>query len=99
MLFRSGSIFGSMSYLAITASDLSDRMLADFLDMESTQIVTMHIQSVDIPGLGRLLVDSIQMRDYKVVQALLLFFATEYILINLIVDVLYGVINPRVRYE
>ena len=51
------------------------------------------------PGLGRLLVDSIQMRDYKVVQALLLFFATEYILINLIVDVLYGVINPRVRYE
>ena len=52
-----------------------------------------------IPGLGRLLVDSIQMRDYKVVQALLLFFATEYILINLIVDVLYGVINPRVRYE
>ena len=42
-----GSIFGSMSYLAITASDLSDRMLADFLDMESTQIVTMHIQSVD----------------------------------------------------
>ena len=41
----------------------------------------------------------IQMRDYKVVQALLLFFATEYILINLIVDVLYGVINPRVRYE
>ena len=48
-----------------------------------------------IPGLGRLLVDSIQMRDYKVVQALLLFFATEYILINLIVDVLYGVINPH----
>ena len=52
-----------------------------------------------IPGLGRLLVDSIQFRDYKVVQALLLFFATEYILINLIVDILYGVINPRVRYE
>ena len=45
--FQMGSIFGSMSYLAITASDLSDRMLADFLDMESTQIVTMHIQSVD----------------------------------------------------
>ena len=45
--FQMGSIFGAMSYLAITASDLSDRMLADFLDMESTQIVTMHIQSVD----------------------------------------------------
>ena len=52
-----------------------------------------------IPGLGRLLVDSINFRDYKVVQALLLFFAAEYIIINLIVDVLYGFINPRVRYE
>ena len=45
--FQMGNIFGSMSYLQITASDLSDRMLADFLDMESSQIVTMHIQSVD----------------------------------------------------
>ena len=52
-----------------------------------------------IPGLGRLLVDSINFRDYKVVQALLLFFAAEYIFINLIVDVLYGVINPKVRYD
>ena len=45
--FQMGSLYGAMSYLAITASDLSDRMLADFLDMESSQIVTMHIQSVD----------------------------------------------------
>ena len=45
--FQMGEIYGAMSYLAITASDLSDRMLADFLDMESSQIVTMHIQSVD----------------------------------------------------
>lgn len=45
--FQMGSIYGAMSFLAITASDLSDRMLADFLDMDSSQIVTMHIQSVD----------------------------------------------------
>ena len=45
--FQMGSLFGSMSYLAITASDLSDEMLKDFLAMESTQILTMHIQSVD----------------------------------------------------
>ena len=45
--FQMGELHGAMSYLAITASDLSDRMLADFLDMESSQIVTMHIQSVD----------------------------------------------------
>lgn len=52
-----------------------------------------------IPGLGRLLVDSINYRDYKVVQALLLFFAVEYIVVNLIVDILYGLINPKVRYD
>ncbi len=45
--FRVGSMYGCMSFLAITASDISDRMLADFLSMESTQIVTMHLQSVD----------------------------------------------------
>ena len=48
MISRKKAVFANeMSYLAITASDLSDRMLADFLDMESSQIVTMHIQSVD----------------------------------------------------
>ena len=45
--FQMGSLYGAMSYLQITASDLSDRMLADFLDMESSQIVSLHIQSVD----------------------------------------------------
>lgn len=52
-----------------------------------------------IPGLGRLLVDSIGYRDYKVVQALLLFFAVEYIVVNLVVDLLYGVLNPKIRYD
>lgn len=52
-----------------------------------------------IPGLGRLLVESINYRDYEVVQALLMFFALEYIIINLIVDVLYGVLNPKIRYD
>ena len=45
--FQMGGIFGSVSYLSITASDLSDQLLKDFLDMDSSQIVTMHIQSVD----------------------------------------------------
>ena len=52
-----------------------------------------------IPGLGRLLVDSIEFRDYKVIQALLLFFSLEYIIINIIVDLLYGVLNPKIRYD
>ena len=46
-IFQMGSLYGSMSYLAITASDLSDQLLKDFLDMDSSQIITMHIQSVD----------------------------------------------------
>ena len=46
-IFQMGGLYGAMSYLQITASDLSDQMLKDFLEMESSQIVTMHIQSVD----------------------------------------------------
>ena len=45
--FRMGDLYGAMSYLAITASDLSDQLLKDLLDMESSQIVTMHIRSLD----------------------------------------------------
>lgn len=45
--FQMGGTYGAMSYLQITASDLSDELLKDFLEMDSTQIVTIHIQSVD----------------------------------------------------
>lgn len=52
-----------------------------------------------IPGLGRLLIDSILFRDYTVVQTVLLIFTFQFIIINLIVDVLYGIANPKIRYE
>ena len=45
--FQMGGIFCAASFLSITASDISDQLLKDFLDMDSSQIVTMHIQSVD----------------------------------------------------
>lgn len=45
--FQIGEMYGCMSFLSIDASDISDRLLADFLSMESSQIVTMHVQSVD----------------------------------------------------
>jgi glutathione transport system permease protein len=51
------------------------------------------------PGLGRLLVDAVDMRDYPVIQALVLLFSLEFILINLIVDMLYGLINPTIRFR
>ena len=52
-----------------------------------------------IPGMGRLLVDSIAFRDYPVIQGLLMLFAFQYVIINLIVDLLYGGINPKIRYD
>ena len=51
------------------------------------------------PGLGRLLVDSVTQRDYPVIQTLVLLFSLEFILINLVVDLLYGFINPTIRYK
>lgn len=51
------------------------------------------------PGLGRLLVDAVEMRDYPVIQAEVLLFSLEFILINLVVDLLYTVINPTIRYK
>jgi ABC-type dipeptide/oligopeptide/nickel transport system permease component len=50
------------------------------------------------PGLGRLMIDSIQLRDYTMIQAIVLVFAVLMLLVNLLVDVLYGVIDPRVSY-
>lgn len=63
----------------------------------SGSVITETIFS--IPGMGRLLTDSIQYRDYPVIQGLLMIFAVEYVMINLIVDVLYGVINPKIRFD
>lgn len=51
------------------------------------------------PGLGRLLIDSVSFRDYPLIQAEMLLFALEFILINLLVDILYGVMNPQIRYK
>jgi len=51
-----------------------------------------------LPGVGRYLLEGLQYRDYPVIQALNLIFATVIVLSNLLVDVLYGVFDPRVRY-
>ena len=51
------------------------------------------------PGLGRWLIDALQRRDYPVVQGGVLLVACMIILVNLLVDVLYGVVNPRIRHK
>ncbi|MHC8943967.1 ABC transporter permease [Advenella incenata] len=52
----------------------------------------------NLPGLGRLVVEAVLARDYPVIQGLILLFSIVYILINLIVDLLYTVFDPRIRY-
>jgi peptide/nickel transport system permease protein len=52
----------------------------------------------NIPGLGRLTVDAVLARDYPTVQAVILLFALAYVLINLVIDLLYTVLDPRIRY-
>lgn len=51
-----------------------------------------------LPGLGRLMVQSVLKRDFPVIQAIVLFYAVVYLLLNFTADVLYGVIDPRIRY-
>jgi len=51
-----------------------------------------------IPGLGRLTVDAILRRDYPVIQGVILLFSFTYVLVNLLVDMLYTVFDPRIRY-
>jgi len=51
------------------------------------------------PGVGRLMVEGIQTRDYPIVQAAVLVVALSFVIVNLVVDVLYAVVDPRIRYE
>lgn len=51
-----------------------------------------------LPGLGRLIVDSILRRDYPVIQAVILIFSFVYVIINLLIDLSYTIIDPRIRY-
>lgn len=51
------------------------------------------------PGLGRLIVDSILARDYPVIQGAILIFGLLYIMVNLVVDLIYALVDPRIRYD
>ena len=53
----------------------------------------------NLPGLGRLMLDALSDRDYPVVSAVNLFFATVVVFVNLLTDLLYASLDPRIRYE
>ena len=52
----------------------------------------------NIPGIGRLTVDAILARDYPVIQAMILLTAGIYVFVNLLIDLSYSLIDPRIRY-
>jgi ABC-type dipeptide/oligopeptide/nickel transport system permease component len=51
------------------------------------------------PGLGRLTVQAINSRDYPLVQGCILIIALTYVLVNLLTDLAYGLLDPRIKYE
>jgi peptide/nickel transport system permease protein len=51
-----------------------------------------------IPGLGRLTLDAVLRRDYPVIQGVILVFSFAYVIVNLIVDIIYTIVDPRIRY-
>ena len=52
----------------------------------------------NIPGLGRLTIDAVLHRDYPVIQGVILVFSAAYVLVNLLIDLSYTVLDPRIRY-
>lgn len=53
----------------------------------------------NVPGVGRLVVDAISRRDYPVIQGVMIIFAAVYVLINLLIDISYCFLDPRIRYS
>jgi len=51
------------------------------------------------PGLGRLLIQAIRLRDYPLVQGAILVIAGTYVLVNLLTDLLYAALDPRIRFD
>jgi glutathione transport system permease protein len=51
------------------------------------------------PGLGRFMIEAVAVRDYPVLQALLLLYSFHFVFINLLVDMVYALINPEIRFE
>jgi peptide/nickel transport system permease protein len=51
-----------------------------------------------LPGIGRLLLEGIMKRDFNVIQAIILLLSGVYLTVNLLVDILYGWLDPRIKY-
>jgi peptide/nickel transport system permease protein len=56
-------------------------------------------QIFSLPGIGRFALEGINLRDYPVIQGAVLSISLSFVLVNLFVDLLYGFLDPRIRYQ
>ena len=68
-----------------------------FAEIVSLSVVTETV--FNVPGVGRLVVESILQRDYPTLQALLMFIAVLYLVVNYLCDVIYAILDPRIQYD
>jgi ABC-type dipeptide/oligopeptide/nickel transport system permease component len=89
VVYKHGLVNAAIAIVTILGLNLGNLLSGSVL----TEVVFAY------PGLGRLLVDAIFNRDYATVQGAILVVAMIYVFVNLLVDVMYAVIDPRIRYS
>jgi ABC-type dipeptide/oligopeptide/nickel transport system permease component len=94
---------GLTEHLVVTRHALKNALIPvlTLLGLELGGLLTGAIVTETVfayPGIGLLLINSIGNRDFAVIQPALLLFAVQFVLINLVVDILYGVVDPRITY-
>jgi ABC-type dipeptide/oligopeptide/nickel transport system permease component len=89
ILFRHGLVNALIPVITVIGLDLSSYLNGSVI-----------VETIfDLPGIGRFAMDAISQRDYPVIQGIVLLGAIVFILVNLVVDLLYAWINPKIRDE
>jgi len=101
---RAARARGASPSIAITAHALRNSMvpLLTIVALQFGAVLTGAVITETIfawPGIGRLLIQSIGFRDYPMVQGCILLIAVTYVTVNLVTDLMYGVLDPRIRLE
>jgi ABC-type dipeptide/oligopeptide/nickel transport system permease component len=101
---RAARARGVSRALAITGHALRNSMipLLTIIALQFGAVLTGAVITETIfawPGIGRLLIQSIGFRDYPMVQGCILLIATTYVTVNLVTDLMYGVLDPRIRFD
>ena len=95
---RVSLIVGISVSLLATSIGVLIGMVAGFSRMADALVMRLMDGMMAIPGIGRLTVDSVLRHDYPVIQGIVLVVAAVYVFINLAIDLLYTVLDPRIRY-